>query len=263
MATADETLRALRRALAEGVFPPDTKLPPERDLAARLRVGRGTLRKAFDALEREGLIRRRVGHGTFVQKQHAGYDAGLVLDAPPTPANVMETRLLIEPSIAATAAIRATAETIAALVAIAEAPGDDDWREWERRDNAFHTALAGATGNPLLVGFLETLHQMRRGDDWSRLRRLSHNSEIQTGNIEHHKAIVAAIKDRDADGAARAMRRHLEAVQARMMAQPATARNAVAIAGPLGSTMATASPGPMPSPASSAATRSPCAASAG
>ena len=227
MATADETLRALRRALAEGVFAPDTRLPPERDLAARLRVGRGTLRKAFDALEREGLIRRRVGHGTFVQAQKPGYDAALKLDAAPTPADVMETRLMVEPSIAAAAAMRANNESIAALRHLADDSVEDDWREWERRDNAFHTALATASGNPLLVGLLETLHQMRRGDDWSRLRRLSHTADVQRGNIAHHQAIVAAIAERDAQGAARAMRTHLEGVQAGMMAHPATITGAV------------------------------------
>lgn len=232
MATADETLRALRRALAEGVFPPDTRLPPERDLAARLRVGRGTLRKAFDALEREGLIRRRVGHGTFVQAQHAGYDAALRLDAAPTPADVMETRLMVEPAIAASAAIRANTDTIAALRGLADTAGDDDWREWERRDNAFHTALAAASGNPLLVGLLETLHQMRRGDEWSRLRRLSHNADIQRTNIAHHQNIVTAIANRDAEGAARAMRTHLESVQAGMMARPGTITGAGASARP-------------------------------
>lgn len=220
MATAEETLRALRRALREGVFPPESRLPPERDLAARLNVGRGTLRKAFDALEREGLIRRRVGHGTFVEAQNPGYDAALRLDAAPTPADVMETRLMVEPAIAAAAALRATTDDIAALGSLAEATPDGDWREWERRDNAFHTALAGISRNPLLVGLLETLHQMRRLEDWGRLRRLSHTPERQRDHVERHHEIIAALSRRDPDGASEAMRRHLESVQAGMMARP-------------------------------------------
>jgi DNA-binding FadR family transcriptional regulator len=233
MATAEETLRALRRALTEGVFPPESRLPPERDLAARLRVGRGTLRKAFDALEREGLILRRVGHGTFVAPKTPGYDAALKLDAAPTPADVMETRLMVEPAIAATAALRATAAEIETLRQLAEADPEGDWREWERRDNAFHTALASASRNPLLVGLLETLHQMRRRDDWTRLRRLSHTPERQRANVNHHHEIVAAIARRDSDGAAVAMRHHLETVQTGMMARPANGMRSESTPAPL------------------------------
>lgn len=42
------------------------RLPPERDLAADLGVSRMTVRQAFDALARRGLIERGVGRGTFV-----------------------------------------------------------------------------------------------------------------------------------------------------------------------------------------------------
>lgn len=218
MATAEDTLRILRTALNEGMFPEGSRLPPERDLALRLRVGRGTLRKAFDALEREGRIRRRVGHGTFVTAPAPGYDAALKLEAAPTPADVMETRLMVEPAIASAAALRATHSEIAALQRLGEAPAEGDWRDWERRDNAFHTAVAAASRNPLLVGLLETLHQMRRREDWGRLRRLTLTPERQETYIEQHRRLVAAIARRDPGAAAAAMRRHLETVQEAMLA---------------------------------------------
>jgi DNA-binding FadR family transcriptional regulator len=217
MATAEDTLRVLRNALNEGMFPAGSRLPPERDLAAKLRVGRGTLRKAFDALEREGLIRRRVGHGTFVSAPTPGYDAALRLDVAPTPADIMEARLMVEPAIAGAAALRATQDEIVGLERLAEASPEGDWREWERRDNAFHTAVAAASRNPLLVGLLETLHQMRRREDWSRLRRLTLTPERQRGYIAQHRRLVAAITRRDAAAAAAAMRQHLETVHGAMV----------------------------------------------
>jgi GntR family transcriptional regulator len=42
------------------------RMPPERDLAARLGVSRMTLRQALDGLVRRGLLVRRGGRGTFV-----------------------------------------------------------------------------------------------------------------------------------------------------------------------------------------------------
>jgi GntR family transcriptional regulator len=42
------------------------RLPAERDLADQLRVSRGTIRQALDALAARGLVERGVGRGTFV-----------------------------------------------------------------------------------------------------------------------------------------------------------------------------------------------------
>src|SRR4051794_3381452 len=61
---------SLERAIAAGRLVPGQRLPAERELAERLRVSRMTLRQALDALERRGLVSRRVGRdgGTFVDE---------------------------------------------------------------------------------------------------------------------------------------------------------------------------------------------------
>ena len=53
-------------AIARGTLGPGDRLPPERDLALTLGVSRMTVRQAFDALARKGLVERGVGRGTFV-----------------------------------------------------------------------------------------------------------------------------------------------------------------------------------------------------
>jgi GntR family transcriptional regulator len=60
----------LERAIATGKLAPGDRLPPERELARRLRVSRMTLRQALRALEERGLVSRRVGRdgGTFVEE---------------------------------------------------------------------------------------------------------------------------------------------------------------------------------------------------
>jgi DNA-binding FadR family transcriptional regulator len=215
MATADEALRRLRRAIEQGEYPAGGRMPPERELASRLSVGRGTLRKAFDALAREGRIRRRVGQGTFVVDAAGG---SLAIDADPSPADVMETRAMVEPSIAAAAALRATRGDVERLRELAAAGEGGDWRDWEDRDNAFHTALAAATRNPLLVGLLETLHRMRRRDAWSRLRRATMTDACRAVSEAQHRAVVAAVAAADPAAASAAMRDHLSSVQLAMLA---------------------------------------------
>lgn len=60
----------IERALVAAIdgLEPGTRLPPERELARRLRVARMTVRHALDSLERRGLVARQVGRGggTFV-----------------------------------------------------------------------------------------------------------------------------------------------------------------------------------------------------
>jgi DNA-binding FadR family transcriptional regulator len=214
MRTAEEALAGLRGALEAGEFPPGARLPPERALARRLEVGRGTLRKALDALAREGRIRRRVGQGTFVAETLA--EAALRLDAPPSPADLMEARLMVEPAVAGAAALRALDPEIDALRGMIAGEPAADWRAWEARDAAFHAAIAAAARNPLLAALIRTLEDMRRRDDWARLRARALTPERQAANIAQHAAVVEAIARRDPAGAAAAMRVHLETVETAM-----------------------------------------------
>ena len=57
---------AISKLLQDGTLGPGAILPPERVFCERYGVSRMTLRQAFDALEREGLIERHPGRGTFV-----------------------------------------------------------------------------------------------------------------------------------------------------------------------------------------------------
>ncbi|WP_331766378.1 PLP-dependent aminotransferase family protein [Embleya sp. NBC_00896] len=58
--------RRLRELVDTGALPAGTRLPPERDLARRLAVGRSTLVAAYDLLRQEGFLTRRQGSGTWV-----------------------------------------------------------------------------------------------------------------------------------------------------------------------------------------------------
>lgn len=61
-------------AIAAGALGAGDRLPPERDLAARLGVSRMTVRQAFDALARRDLVERGVGRGTFVSSPRVELD---------------------------------------------------------------------------------------------------------------------------------------------------------------------------------------------
>jgi GntR family transcriptional regulator len=61
-----QAVDVLRSLISEGGYEPGDRLPPEIELANELGISRTTLRVAMGTLEREGLIVRRQGLGTFV-----------------------------------------------------------------------------------------------------------------------------------------------------------------------------------------------------
>src|SRR4051794_24398314 len=63
---ADQAVAQIERLIIEGRLEPGQKLPPERELGAKLGVSRPTLREAIRALTAMGLLESRQGDGTFV-----------------------------------------------------------------------------------------------------------------------------------------------------------------------------------------------------
>jgi GntR family transcriptional regulator len=61
----------VRAAIAAGVYRPGEPLPSLRVLAIDVQVNPNTVQRAYDALEREGLIDARRGKGLFVTEQGA------------------------------------------------------------------------------------------------------------------------------------------------------------------------------------------------
>jgi GntR family transcriptional regulator len=69
-----QIVRQITDALAGGRMRAGEKLPSHRDLAARLVIAPLTVKKAYDELEREGLIRTQRGRGTFVSERIPSMD---------------------------------------------------------------------------------------------------------------------------------------------------------------------------------------------
>src|SRR5688572_31594570 len=61
-----QIVEQVTQRVRSGAFPPGFRLPPTRDLARALDVHRNTVVRAFEELTASGLLRSRVGSGTFV-----------------------------------------------------------------------------------------------------------------------------------------------------------------------------------------------------
>ena len=71
----------LHRSIESGVYGPSEKLPSEAELGARFQVSRITVAKAVQELQKQGLVTRRAGSGTYVLDRTArsGHVFGLLI----------------------------------------------------------------------------------------------------------------------------------------------------------------------------------------
>lgn len=215
----EEAIAQVWALISEGNYAPGDRLPPERELIDRLGMSRTTLRRALEALEREGAIWRHVGKGTFVASHGGPGTAGSLseLSRQLTPVRMMQARLCIEPAIAREAAIHASGEAIIRMkLAKDRAAAAPNWADYETHDDLFHRSIAEAADNILLLSLFDQLNQVRRAVAWGNVERKSECPPREHTSFAEHDRIAAAIEARDANAAQEAMRRHLGSVSARL-----------------------------------------------
>lgn len=217
MKTVEQALRALlEEQTANGTLGPGGKLPTERDLAARLPAPRSAVRRALDSLERDGLIVRHVGRGTFLTDTADHHLSG----APPdtSPAEIMQVRLTIEPPIAALAARSANQADLDRITGCLQAGGRcDSFETFEAQDSKLHRAIAQAAHNGLLIAMFDVMSTARALPVWGSLKRRTSTAERRQAYHRGHALIVTALADRDPAGAEAAMRTHLRDVSDNML----------------------------------------------
>jgi GntR family transcriptional regulator, transcriptional repressor for pyruvate dehydrogenase complex len=204
-----------------GVWEVGTQLPTERELERTLDVSRNTIRRGLQQLARSGRIVREVGRGSFVA------DPGAKLETVPglgerirgaSPSDVMEARLILEPSMAALAAQRATLNELETMEhCLAQSEQATSLREFERWDGALHLAIMTASKNSLIADLLRAVNEVRAQPQWETLKDRSVTPERRALYKEQHRGIVRALRDRDPERAASEIRRHLQAVRSHML----------------------------------------------
>ena len=212
----------LRSFIAEGGYTQGIKLPPERQLTDELGMSRSTLRKALDALERDGLIWRHVGKGTFVADAGPQRPIGAMVELGRqlTPFRMMRARMVIEPAIAREAAVNASGDALMRMrLAIDRSKAATTWNDYEMQDDLFHRTVAEASDNLLLLSLFDQLNEVRRAVAWGSVTRQSVRPSLDHSSFDEHDAIAAAIAGRDPKAAYEAMRAHLSSVSQRLFGE--------------------------------------------
>lgn len=201
-------------------LPDGGRLPPERELSERLGVGRRLLRRALGQLEEDGRISRRQGRGTFVVDK--------ALSAPPSPiyapnsaslyeiANpieLIELRLVLEPTMARLAALRTSRVDVDTLFSLAKATRDaGNHQDYQKADAAFHRKIADLSHNALFLALYEGVSEALRDTALERFGESGHCFKRQANHAGFHEAIVKAIAERNGERAESLMADHLSDV---------------------------------------------------
>lgn len=199
----------VRRRITGGDLLKGERLPPERAFAEQFGVSRGTVRDALRRLEEGGFVEKRPGSGTYVCFSEVE-TASIARST--SPLELIDTRFALEPQIVRLAVLNATERALAkaerALEVMERNEADAD--AFAAGDETFHLALAECTRNSMLVWITERVTEVRNNTEWARMRQITLSRAMIRRYNAQHRAVFEAVRTRNAEQAARAMKAHLD-----------------------------------------------------
>ncbi|MFD1737113.1 FadR/GntR family transcriptional regulator [Bacillus salitolerans] len=183
-----ETIKEIHKIIAEDSLQPGDKIPSERELSDRLKVGRSSLREALRALELLGLIETRRGEGTFV-KDFGGHHlveliGNFILQNEKAKSDLIETKSILEEQAILLACTRIEERFLEQLNALIK-----------QRDQSFQhefmKTIVLSTGNRLLLKIWALLAQYTAP--------IIEEQEVRDFSL--YEQLIAQIDEGKADGA--------------------------------------------------------------
>jgi len=195
---------------------PGDKLPPERELAEKLSISRGSLREAFRVLESRGLIKSKPGGGRYIReirKNGHNNTENIILSLEKSSIlELLEAREMFEVKIAEITAQRATPEDIKSIEnALNKMNGEEGVKDDKKTesDTEFHLAIAGASHNFVFVNIIK-LHLDLLKNTREKTQQIPGRREERW---REHQVILQAIKEHNTKKAGEAMLKHLRNVR--------------------------------------------------
>ncbi len=208
---SEQVAQRLLSMIRGGLLKPDQQLPPERELAAMLGVGRPAVREAIRGLALLGLLRIRQGEGTFVgtlETRELLEPLEMIIDLNAgTLEALFDARLIIETGVTALAATHIADAELARLNRNVEDEARllSDPDAFAAADVEFHEAIIEACDNPFLQSIAGSLYVLGKKSRTitSRIPATLERS------LQDHRDILSALNARAPQAAADAMRAHL------------------------------------------------------
>ena len=197
-------------------LPPESTLPNEGELCAAFGVSRSVIRESVKVLEEKGLVRVKQGHGTTVTApEHWNLLDPLVLEASirydktlRTLDGLVDVRVGLESQMTRRAAEMMSEEQLGELHAALMALGQmlDKGEAYQLADTEYHDLIHRGSGNQLARSIIRTIHPYARA---SMRYTVPPTAEDLASSHRGHVKIYERLVERDAEGAAAAMREHI------------------------------------------------------
>jgi GntR family transcriptional regulator, transcriptional repressor for pyruvate dehydrogenase complex len=219
---SEEIVEQIKVLIAQGQIHPGERIPSERDLGRMLGVSRPSVREAIMALEAMGLLESRQGGGTYVRSltETSLSDplTSMVEGNPGLLQALVEVRMGMESWSAFLAARRITDAEVEELRSLlAEMEKQSQRGGWDSAvDARFHYSIASATHNTIQLHILDTIRGLFHATIEVALTEFYRREGFLEALLAQHRHIFEAIRDRNPEGARRAMTEHLEFVQEKL-----------------------------------------------
>jgi DNA-binding FadR family transcriptional regulator len=211
--TTGNVVTQLRRQILEGDYLFEDRLPAERNLAEEFGVSRGTIRSVLLILEKQHLVTRQVGSGTYVSHRESTNQQEIASIT--SPIEMVEVRIAIEPQLVrlaiANASLRDLEELHDALRQCEACDGDSE--AFARADTVFHMTLALCSKNKLMYWVYDRISEVRRNSQWGRMKSKLLTPERMDYYNRQHRDLYEAITARDTLRAVKLIKDHLYGVQ--------------------------------------------------
>jgi GntR family transcriptional repressor for pyruvate dehydrogenase complex len=207
-----EIIRELNLIILEDDLKTGDKLPSERELSERLKVGRSSVREALRPLELLDLIETRHGKGTFI-KELGGHRlvevlASFFLREKKARRDLAETRKIVEVEALRLACERISEEQLQHIEELIE----KSKKSWQKgyfpveEDYLFHKLIVEACQNRLLLRFWISLVEYNK----VALRESLSREGRPEKSIKEHQQIHLSLRNRDEEAALFNLKKHLE-----------------------------------------------------
>jgi DNA-binding FadR family transcriptional regulator len=182
------------------------RIPTERELSDQFGISRSTVRRVLGGLKDKRLITQTVGSGTYVSEQVNEALSEIAATSPmalaTSPAELMSARLVLEPAIVDMVAAHATPADFARMDECCDraeaAPSLEEFEHW---DGLLHETIALAAHNAFVASVFRLMNQVRSQSEWGVLKRRSATPARRAAYQKEHRALVEALKQRDAERA--------------------------------------------------------------
>jgi GntR family transcriptional repressor for pyruvate dehydrogenase complex len=209
-------IQEIRSLIDAGHLVPGSKLPGERELAQLMNVSRPSLREALKVLSLLGVIENRPGSGTFLASASDQWPIEpfsiLFLLKKSTLFEIFDARKILEGGVAALAANHRSDEDLKAMEETLEKMrlhlGNPE--KYTKYELEFHRTVIEAAGNRVIADLMEKLYKLLKETRARIYQKYSFKIRAyRDQDYKNHMTICNAIKEGDAQTAAKAMADHL------------------------------------------------------